>query len=56
MWLKVGIPVIILLSLIAARLTYYVLWRRHWDKRPGKPRQRDNTEVIVLSDDKKWRS
>lgn len=50
MWLKVGIPALVLVVLIAARLVYYVFWRRHWDGRPVGSRRGEGaeTEVIVI--------
>lgn len=48
MWLNVGIPALILLGLIVARLVYYVFWRKYWDKRPDRKRPTEPVEVIVV--------
>lgn len=50
MWLNVGIPALVLLGLIAARLVYYVYWRRHWDRRPERHQAFEQTEVVILDD------
>ena len=58
MWLKVGIPVLVLLSLAAVRVAYYLVWRRHWDRRPArrlKPARSDEV-VVVIPDDAGGRS
>jgi hypothetical protein len=48
-WLKIGIPVLVLLGLITVRIIYYIVWRRHWDRRPPAQGKPANTEVIVIS-------
>jgi hypothetical protein len=48
MWLKVGIPVLVLLGVVAVRLVYYFYWRRHWDGRRGRVRRAEPTEVVVI--------
>lgn len=50
MWLKVGIPALVLLGLITVRVVYYVFWRKHWDRRPERHKAAEPTEVVVLDE------
>ena len=48
MWLKLGIPVLVLLGVVGARVVYYVFWRKHWDRRPGRQRRVEPTEIVII--------
>lgn len=49
MWLKIGIPALFLLALVAVRVVYYLVWRKHWDKRPAANKP-GKTQVIFVHD------
>lgn len=55
MWLKVGIPVLVLLGVVTVRVVYYLFWRKHWDRRPGRAGGKDEAEVVVIKRDRERR-
>lgn len=50
MWLKVGIPALVLVGVVSVRVVYYVFWRKHWDRRPVRRARVSDDEVVVVRD------
>lgn len=39
---------LVLLGLVAVRVVYYLLWRKHWDRRPERRGRVEPAEVVVI--------